>query len=73
MYQHPLARLLIYTDKRDKSEFGIPKQAWYDLYELFTKTKYDNLDDGFTAVDFFNEVFMVGGTMRVRTESAHGG
>ena len=57
MYQHPLARLLIYTDKRDKSEFGIPKQAWYDLYELFTKTKYDNLDDGFTAVDFFNEVF----------------
>ena len=57
MYQHPLERLLIYTDKRDKSEFGIPKQAWYDLYELFTKTKYDNLDDGFTAVDFFNEVF----------------
>lgn len=57
MYQHPLERVLLYTDKQDRHEFNIPEDAWFELYELFTTTKYDVLDDEFSAVDFFNEVF----------------
>lgn len=57
MYQHPLERLLIYTDKETKTEFNLPKEIWHELYTLFVTTKYDVLDDDIAAVDFFNEVF----------------
>ncbi len=57
MYQHPLERILIYTDKEKKEEFNLPKEIWNELYKLFVTTKYDVLDETITAVDFFNEVF----------------
>ena len=57
MYQHPLERILIYTDKETKEEFNLPKEIWNELYKLFVTTKYDVLDETITAVDFFNEVF----------------
>lgn len=57
MYQHSLERLLLFSDKEKRQEFNIPEDAWYELYELFTTTKYDFLDDQFSAIDFFNEVF----------------
>ena len=54
---HPLDRLLLYTDKKDRHEFNISEKVWYEFYELFTTTKYNVLDDKYSAVDFFNEVF----------------
>ena len=44
MYQHPLGRLLIYTDKETKEEFCLPEEIWNELFTLFVSTKYDVLD-----------------------------
>ena len=57
MKQHPLERLLIYSDKSDLKEFEIPEAAFDELYELYVTTKDDVLEDYHTSVDFFNEVF----------------
>lgn len=55
--EHPLERLLIYTDKNHIDEFEIPNSEYDELYELYITTKDDVLEDHHTSVDFFNEVF----------------
>ena len=55
--EHPLERLLIYTDRDNIEEFDIPEAEFDELYELFVTTKGDILDNRHTSVDFFNEVF----------------
>ena len=57
MYQHPLGRLLIYTDKETKEEFCLPEEIWNELFTLFVSTKYDVLDKTVSFIDFLNEVF----------------
>ena len=57
MYQHPLERLLIYTDKKHLDKFPLSETEFNELYELFTTTKNDFLDPDISAVMFFNEVF----------------
>ena len=57
MYQHPLGRLLIYTDKETKQDFHLSKEIWNELYTLFVSTKYNVLDKSITFIDFLNEVF----------------
>lgn len=56
MKNHPLERILIYTDKSSLNEFNLPEAAFDELYELYVTTKDDVLDDHHTSVDFFNEV-----------------
>ncbi len=57
MYQHPLERLLIYTDKEFLDDFPLSETEFNELYELFTTTKNEVLDSDISAVKFFNEVF----------------
>ena len=57
MYQHPLERLLIYTDKKHLDDFPLSETEFNELYELFTTTKNEVLDSNISAVKFFNEVF----------------
>ena len=57
MYQHPLERLLIYTDKKFLDDFDLSQTEFCELYELFITTKNELLDPDISAVMFFNEVF----------------
>ena len=57
MYQHPLERVLLYTDKDSFEDFALSKTEYSELYELYITTKDDVLDSHISAAKFFNEVF----------------
>ena len=52
-----LIRFLLYTDKMQMKEFGLPQNVGDELYELFVTTKDDFLEYRHGSVLFFNEVF----------------
>lgn len=57
MYQHPLERVLLYTDKNSLEDFKLSQTEYDELYELYITTKGDVLESRISAAEFFNEVF----------------
>lgn len=57
--EYSLKRLLLYTNKEDKEEFGLPENVLRVFYELFitSKVRFPYSNVSFTQV--FNEVFYI--------------
>lgn len=54
---YPLHRQLLYTEKQNLEDFGLPENVQDKLYELYVTTKGPAIGDRYSVVEVFNEVF----------------